>query len=96
MWQSIGVLRPSEQNSLHLIHRHLVVPPVIQRCGARRLVRRHLLSDLTTSAILDVLGDPSGSECVMSDLRRDPRRTVRKRWLFGSSLSLAAEMYSSK
>ncbi len=36
----------SNQYPLHLIHRHLIIPPVIQRRSPRRLVRRHPLRNL--------------------------------------------------
>ena len=34
---------PSNQNPLYLIHGHFIIPPIIQRCRARRLV---LLTEL--------------------------------------------------
>ena len=38
------------QNPLHLIHRDLVIPPIIQRRRPRRLMRRHLLRQIAPPA----------------------------------------------
>jgi hypothetical protein len=41
----------SNQDPLHLIHRHLIVPAIIQRRRTRGLMRRHLLREAAPAAI---------------------------------------------
>ena len=61
-----NLLQCSKQNPLHLIHRHFVIRPITQRRGARRLVRRHLLSNVPAVAVLQILRDPRRPECVIA------------------------------
>ena len=44
-----------DEDPLHLIHRHFIIPPIIQRRRTRRFVCRHLLRELTTTAVAQVL-----------------------------------------
>ena len=60
---------PSEQDSFHLIHRHLIIAPIIQGSRPRRFVRCHLLRDFPPTAVLQVLRDSCGPERVIPNLR---------------------------
>jgi hypothetical protein len=50
------------QNTLHLIHRHFIIPPIIERRSARRFMRRHLLRQLAQSAVAKILRDTGSTD----------------------------------
>jgi hypothetical protein len=55
----------SNQNPLHLIHRRLVISPIVERRCAPRLKRRHLLCQLASATVAQLMSD-----------RRSPRRLI--------------------
>ena len=57
----------SERNPLHLIEGDLIVAPIIEPGGPRRLMAGHLLGDLQLAAVLQVGGDHGGAEAVGAD-----------------------------
>jgi hypothetical protein len=56
-----------DENSFNLIHRNLVVPPIVQSRRPRRFVSSHLLRELAPATIAQVLSDPRGPERVIAD-----------------------------
>jgi hypothetical protein len=45
-----------DEDPLHLVETHLVIPPIIQRRRPRRLMGRHLLRELAPATIPKILG----------------------------------------
>lgn len=56
-----------DQEALDLIERDLIVAPVAEPGGASTLVVGHLLGDLKSTAIAQVLHDPGSLEGVVPD-----------------------------
>jgi len=64
----------SDQNSLYLIERHLVAPPVVELRGARAGVVGHGSGLLQRAAVLEVRRNAGGPETVVADLGLDAGR----------------------
>lgn len=56
MHRDLAVFLLSNQYPLHLIYRHLIVPPIIQRRGPRRFMCRHLPREFLAAPIAQIFG----------------------------------------
>jgi len=65
-WSPQSVSNP---DSLNLVERHQIRPPVIEAGSSRRLVIGHLLRHLNLATGREVFGDAGGSEGVVRDAR---------------------------
>ena len=59
--------RASNQDSLDLIKRDLILAPVVKPGGVGTFMIRHLLGDFKSSANAKALGDAGGPEGVAAD-----------------------------
>jgi hypothetical protein len=60
-------IKELDENSFHLIHRDLIIPQIIQRRRTRRFMRRHLLCELSATAVPQIFGDSRRPERVIAD-----------------------------
>lgn len=72
-------LHNSNEDPLHLVHRHAIIPTIIKRCRPRRLMRCHLLRRLAPTAIAEILSDTRRPERVIPDSSLDPAANARRR-----------------
>jgi hypothetical protein len=85
IWPQVGTVSPnaavlhqalqlherSNPHPLHFIYRYFAIPPVVERCSARRFMSRHILRDLEAAAVFEIRGDAGGTKRVAAYRRFD-------------------------